>query len=300
MSRSSLLHPRGSLVREEFDVLLTPDDAGWSYSSLRVATLEAGESFEVAVEGEEFAVLPLAGSLKVEADGKRLDLSGRKSVFSSVADWVYVPMGSAFRLYSAHGCEVTLASARARKRYEVVHIDGRDVPVEIRGAGPATRQVNNFMAPGVFDGADRLICVEVLTPEGNWSSYPPHKHDDSPECKVNNEEIYYFRIGKSGGVETSLDGFGMHRLYTADGVTDENVVVSDGDVFCVPRGYHGPSIAAPGYPMYYLNVLAGPGDGRSMAFCDDPAHHWIRDAWEGMGADPRCPMTTAKANPWPA
>ena len=129
------------------------------------------------------------------------------------------------------------------------------------------------------------MAVELLTPDGNWSSYPPHKHDDSPECPVNNEEIYYFRIG--GG-----DGFGLHRLYTSDGEIDDTVAVRDGDVFLIPRGYHGPCIAAPGHPMYYLNVLAGPGDERSMAFCDDPAHHWVRESWAGMTTDPRVPMTT--------
>jgi 5-deoxy-glucuronate isomerase len=85
----------------------------------------------------------------------------------------------------------------------------------------------------------------------------------------------------------------MHRLYTTDGTIDESVAVSDGDVFLIPRGYHGPSIAAPGYPMYYLNVLAGPAPGRSMAFCDDPAHEWVREAWSNMPTDPRCPMTSA-------
>ncbi len=91
------------------------------------------------------------------------------------------------------------------------------------------------------------MCVELLTPDGNWSSYPPHRHDDSPECPVNNEEIYYFRIGRAGSTDVSTDGFGMHRTYTPDGSIDENVVVGDGDVFLVPRGYHGPCIAAPGY-----------------------------------------------------
>ncbi len=111
---------------------------------------------------------------------------------------------------------------------------------------------------------------------------------------MNNEEIYYFRIGEpdgDGGFGYSREGFGLHRTYTPEGDIDQNVVVRDGDVFCVPRGYHGPCIAAPGYPMYYLNVLAGPGGERSMAFCDDPAHHWVRDTWAGMPADPRCPMT---------
>ena len=168
-----------------------------------------------------------------------------------------------------------------------------DVPVELRGAGQSTRQVTNFMSPESWDDAEALMCVEVLTPDGNWSSYPPHKHDASPECPVQNEEIYYFRIGRVGEEACSQEGIGLHRLYTGDGAIDETVEVRDGDVFLIPRGYHGPCVAAPGYTMYYLNVLAGPAPGRSMAFCDDPAHHWVRDSWEGMATDPRCPMTSA-------
>ena len=134
-------------------------------------------------------------------------------------------------------------------------------------------------------------------PTGNWSSYPPHKHDDSPECEVNNEEIYYFRIGDAGATTYTPTGFGMHRTYTGSGheglpQIDENVVVHDGDVFLIPRGYHGPCIAAPGYNMYYLNVLAGPGGERSMAFCDDPTHHWVRDELSAQPMDERLPLLT--------
>jgi 5-deoxy-glucuronate isomerase len=239
------------------------------------------------------AVLPLTGGLEVRVDGRVLLLEGRDSVFTRVTDWAYLPIDADARLSSSGGCEVALPSARASRRFEPVRIDAHDVPVEVRGAGPATRQVTNFMAPGAFDGADRLMCVELLTPDGNWSSYPPHRHDTSPECPVNNEEIYYFRVGRVGQETTSPDGFAFHRTYTPDGVINDSVVIGDGDVFCIPRGYHGPCVAAPGYPLYYLNVLAGPGGTRSLAFCDDPAHHWVRDAWEDMNPDPRCPMTNA-------
>jgi 5-deoxy-glucuronate isomerase len=110
---------------------------------------------------------------------------------------------------------------------------------------------------------------------------------------VRNEEIYYFRVGRNGEPGYAADGFAMHRTYTTDGAIEENVVVRDGDVFLIPRGFHGPCIAAPGYPLYYLNVLAGPDAERSMAFCDDPTHHWVRESWERMPVDPRCPMTSA-------
>ena len=144
------------------------------------------------------------------------------------------------------------------------------------------------------------MCCELITPPGNWSSYPPHKHDASEPCDVVDEEIYYYRIAGADQVTPDPQGFGLHRTYT--GVEhekagldplDESLEVRDGDVVLVPHGYHGPCVAAPGYPMYYLNVLAGPGTERSMAFCDDPAHAWIRDSWAGVPADPRCPVTTA-------
>jgi 5-deoxy-glucuronate isomerase len=192
------------------------------------------------------------------------------------------------------GAELALASARAERRFDPAYIPAADVPIEIRGAGPATRQVTNFLAPGAFDAVDRLICVEVLTPEGNWSSYPPHKHDDTPDSLANNEEIYYFRVGRSGARGTSGEGFALHRTYTADGSIDETVVVRDGDAFLVPRGYHGPCVAAPGYPLYYLNVMAGPNPRRTMAIVDDPAYAWVRESWNGMAADDRVPMTGAE------
>ena len=231
--------------------------------------------------------------MTVRCDGDDVrHLPGEPSVFARVTDFVYVPRDAAVTIVSASGGEVALAMARCDRRLSPRYGPAEDVAVEIRGAGPATRQVTNFMSPEVWEHASRLMCVELLTPDGNWSSYPPHRHDDSPECPVNNEEIYYFRIGRAGSTDVSTDGFGMHRTYTPDGSIDENVVVGDGDVFLVPRGYHGPCIAAPGYTMYYLNVLAGAGGERSMAFCDDPAHHWVRDSWTGMATDPRVPMTS--------
>jgi len=162
----------------------------------------------------------------------------------------------------------------------------------VRGAGQSTRQVTNFMTPDAFPGADRLICCEALTPDGNWSSYPPHKHDGtggSPEI----EEIYYFRIGRVGRSGYAPEGRAVHRTYTDDGSVDVTVTVADGDVFLVPRGYHGPCIAAPGYPLYYLNVMAGPSPERVWQIADDPEYAWIRDTWETQEPDPRCPLTSA-------
>ena len=285
--------PAGSAGRERDPVVITPEDAGWAYCGLRVVELAPGQAREIATGPDEMAVLPLAGGgLRVEVEGRSFRLAGRDSVFARVTDWAYVPIDAEMRLSSDTGAAVALASARASRRFDPVRVDARAVPVEVRGSGPATRQVTNFMAPDAFDGADRLMCVELLTPDGNWSSYPPHKHDGTDGCPVANEEIYYFRIGRAEHSGFDAEGFALHRTYTDDGAVDVNVTVRDGDVFLIPRGYHGPCIAAPGYPLYYLNVLAGPGSERTMAFCDDPTHHWVRASWEGMAPDPRCPMTS--------
>jgi 5-deoxy-glucuronate isomerase len=128
--------------------------------------------------------------------------------------------------------------------------------------------------------------VEVLTPDGNWSSYPPHKHDEHSVTEVPLEEIYYFRIQGRGG-------FGLHRTYTTDRSIDATVTVRDGDIFLTPRGYHGPCVAAPGHTMYYLNVMAGPVE-RAWRICMDPTHEWLTGFLEELGPDPRCPLVTAE------
>ena len=268
--------------------------------------LEPGRPTTVRTGASEAFVLPLSGSLSVEvADeaGEELatvDLQGRVSVFDAVTDFAYVGRDSVVVLTSEAGAEVALPSSRCTQVLPPAYGAAEDVPVEVRGAGPATRQVNNFGVPGVWDHAEKLICCELVTPPGNWSSYPPHKHDTSEPCPVVNEEIYYYRIAGADQVTPSRDGFGYHHTYTGPeheraglAAIDEVAEVRDHDVVLVPHGYHGPCIAAPGYPMYYLNVMAGPADDRMLAFCDDPAHAWVRDTWNGMAPDPRCPVTSA-------
>jgi 5-deoxy-glucuronate isomerase len=261
---------------------------------LRVVRLAPGASLTLATGEDEMAIVPLSGgSSVVEIAGQRLELDGRETVFARVTDWAYAPIDSELRITSADGCEIALASARATRRYDAARIAAEDVAVELRGAGQATRQVTNFMTPETFPGADKLICCEVLTPDGNWSSYPPHKHDDTTRSPVWNEEIYYFRIGAAGTTAYAPDGLALHRTYTSDGSIDATVTVAEGDMFLVPRGYHGPCVAAPGYPLYYLNVMAGPAAERRMEIADDPRYGWIRDSWAAQPTDPRCPMTSA-------
>ena len=284
--------PAGSAAAADDPLLVTPESAGWPRCGLRIVQLPPGGSRVLASGGDELAVLPLSGGrCTVEVEGRRFELRGRESVFARVSDWAYVPIDAELRLSSSDGCELAIASSRAARRFDPTYVEAGDVPVELRGAGQSARQLNNFMVPEVFDGADKLICCEVFTPDGNWSSYPPHKHDASTE--VDNEEIYYFRVGRVGSVGYSPDGYAVHRTYTDDRSIDETLIVRDGDAFLIPAGYHGPCVAAPGYPLYYLNVMASDTGPRKLAFTDDPSQHWIRAAWEGMAPDPRLPMTSA-------
>jgi 5-deoxy-glucuronate isomerase len=271
---------------------VTPESAGWTYAGLRLLSLAPGVPVVVETGEDEVFVVPVSGSVRVsvsDAFEASYELAGRPSVFTHVTDTAYVGRDCVLTLLSEEGAELALPSARCTTALPPAYLPASDAVVEVRGAGPATRQVTSFGVPGAFDGAERLMVCELITPPGNWSSYPPHKHDVTSDCV--NEEIYWYRID-------GADGFGVHRTYTGPehrtaGLPeyDQTLVVRDGDVVLVPHGYHGPCIAAPGYPMYYLNVLAGPGP-RSMGFCDDPAHAWVRESWASEQQDPRVPVTS--------
>ena len=271
----------------DFELVITPEQAGWGFSGLRVLELEAGGAHAFATDGDELIVLPLTGACSVDVDGERFELYGREDVFAAVSDFVYAPRESHIEIASEAGGRFALPSARADRRLAARHVPAEDVPVELRGAGAASRQVNNFCAPEAF-AADRLIALEVLTPSGNWSSYPPHKHDeDRPGVETVLEEIYYYEVARGG--------FGYQRVYGSGPGREIDVCreVRSGDAIVMPHGYHGPSMAAPGYDLYYLNVMAGPGE-RAWRFTDDPAHAWIRDTWAGQEIDPRLPLTAAR------
>jgi len=281
------LHRRaGTLASGPFSVLLTAQEAGWSYSALRVLELRPGESADIASGGDELIVLPLTGACTVDCDGTRFELAGRESVFTAVTDFAYVPRDTSARITSAGGGRFALPAAAAQRRLAPRYGPAGEVPVELRGAGPCSRQVNNFCTPAAFE-TDKLIAVEVLTPAGNWSSYPPHKHDTDRPGESVLEEIYYFELGSGPGGP----GLGYHRVYgTADRPVDLVAEVRSGDVVLVPHGWHGPSMAPPGYDLYYLNVMAGPAAERAWLICDDPAHAWVRGTWPWQPVDVRLPL----------
>jgi 5-deoxy-glucuronate isomerase len=270
---------------------ITPESAGWGFSGLRVLELAPGGAHALATGDDEVIVLPLSGGCTVAVGGETFVLAGRDDVFSALTDFLYVPRDARVEIASDGGGRFALTSSRAARRLEARHVPADRIAIELRGAGQASRQVNNFCGPDVTI-ADRLIAVEVLTPAGNWSSYPPHKHDEEvPGVETALEEIYYFEVAPSPAGDP---GFGYQRVYDSGPGREIDVTaeVRSGDAIVMPHGYHGPSMAAPGYDLYYLNVMAGPGE-RAWRFTDDPAHAWIRASWEGRDLDPRLPLTAA-------
>lgn len=278
------LHLRhGDTADGAWSLVVTPEQAGWAYCGLRVLELAPGATHSFATGPDELLVMPMEGGGVVECESRRFELAGRDGVFSGVTDFAYVPRDAEVRVSSAAGGRFILPSARATSRLEPAYGPAMGVPVELRGAGQASRQVNNVCTPASFP-AGKLMVVEVLTPGGNWSSYPPHKHDEQRDDEAELEEIYYFEVNGHGGL-------GYQRVYSSgpDRQIDLLAEVGSGDVVLVPYGYHGPSMAAPGYDLYYLNVMAGPGAERAWLISDDPAHGWVRETWREQAIDPRLP-----------
>jgi 5-deoxy-glucuronate isomerase len=282
--------PAGTTAAGLFELELTPATTGWTYCSLRILRLPPRGQASFVTGPEEMLVLPLSGSATVTADGEQLDLAGRASVFSGISDFAYLPIEAEVTISSQAGGRFALPGALAARRLPVRYGRADAVPVELRGTGQTSRQVNNFCAPDVFD-CDKLVAVEVLTPAGNWSSYPPHKHDRAGTSEAVLEEIYYFEIDE----RQRGAGMAYQRVYSSgpDRQIDVLAEVRSGDTVLVPHGYHGPSMAAPGHHLYYLNVLAGPAEQRSMSFSFDPAHAWVRDALASDPIDARLPLTSA-------
>lgn len=290
--------PRGAAAAGPWQVSLgTPGSIpvnGWEHTGIRVTDLEPGGSVTLPAEAEERIIIPLRGSVRVTSGGEIYDLAGRASVFTGPADVLYTGTNSGAVIESVDGGRVAVASAPAHHAYPARHIRAAEIPVELRGAGNCSRQVHNFGTPAALE-ADRFIVCEVLTPAGNWSSYPPHKHDEEKDGETQLEEIYYFETRLAAGMpvgDAPADPVGYQRVYASDDRDiDVTAEVRTGDVVLVPYGWHGPAMAPPGYDLYYLNVMAGPGPVREWLISDDPAHGWVRATWEGVDVDPRLPFS---------
>ena len=292
-------YPRGTLAGDGWDCVVDTRIAGWKHTGIRVANLDERGVTLPADENERLLV-PLSGSFRVAHEDTITVLEGRASVFDGPTDVLYLGAGS--RSFVRGPGRLAVAEAPATTRFPSRRIPRDEVPVEIRGAGRDTRQVHNFGTPGTLDAASFIVC-EVITPAGNWSSHPAHKHDQHiPGQESRLEEIYYFEAAVSREMlSTDLasrdlpagkapDPFGMFATYSSPaGEIDTNVIVRTGDIALVPHGYHGPAVAAPEYDLYYLNVMAGPGPERVWQMTDDPAQAWIRGSWESVPTDPRLP-----------
>jgi 5-deoxy-glucuronate isomerase len=263
----SRLHLRQHTPDREHRVIrVTPESAGWRYVGFDLYKLAAEETVAAATGSREVCIVFISGLGKAEVDGEDLGGIGRRLiVFDGRPYAIYVPAGSKWKIVAETELELAVCSApgaRGSRPARVIKPD--DLTVITRGKGSNTRYVTNIISED--DPADSLLVVEVLTPSGNASSYPPHKHDrDAFPAETLLEEVYYHRINPS-------QGFAFQRIYTDDRSLDVTMTIEDGDVTLVPRGYH-PCAALHGYDLYYLNVMAGPK--RAWRFHNDPAHEWI-------------------------
>ena len=254
------------------------EDFGYEYLSFETRKLAAGEKCDGETVGRELAIVALGGVFSVKSSrGEWQHIGGRASVFEGLPYTLYLPVNTAFTVSADTDCDLAFCYSRAEEEHPARLVTPDEVTIEIRGGGNATRQINGMLPPGF--PAHRLIVVEVFTPAGGWSSFPPHKHDvHNPPGEVDLEEIYYYRIDRP-------EGFAVQKVYTADRRIDETMTVRDGELVLVPEGYH-PVVAAHGYNVYYLNALAG--SARSLAASDDPDYAWVKGTWTEK--DPRLPM----------
>ena len=247
-------------------VKVTPESAGWEYVGFEVLWLARGPKLERHTAERELCVVVLSGRCRLlTPDRDWGDLGGRTTVFDGLPDSVYLPPGTPYRLMClSEQAEVALASAPAQRGAPALRVAPGDIEVEFRGTGAMEREIRPILMED--RPAERLLVVEVITPNGHWSSYPPHKHDEEAlPAESRLEETYYHRLTPTGG-------FALQRVYSADRSLDDTLSVGDGDVVLVPRGYHAVS-APPGYDLYYLNVMAGPV--RTWRVRNDPDHEWL-------------------------
>lgn len=288
-----VIHP-GAASEPGVIVEVTPEKAGWRYISFQLRRLAAGSSWSFDTGEHELAIVPLSGRVSIKSSrGSWSHVGGRESVFSGLPYALYLPRRTSLTVTGNIGeteCEFAVALAPADRDFEAHLVTPRDIKIEIRGGDNATRQINNILPPGF--PCQRLVVVEVYTPGGNWSSYPPHKHDvhktgaDGTVVEADLEEVYFYKIDKP-------DGFAFQRVYTAPesplqqaGMPIDAVVLAgNNDVVLIPEGYH-PVTSPPGYTTYYLNVLAG--SAQSLANSEDPRYAWVRQQYHAL--DPRVPI----------
>jgi 5-deoxy-glucuronate isomerase len=282
-SESLLIRPRPLRGGSGEMIAFTPEAVGWDHLGFISMRLRHHESVSTNTGGTEIGIVVLSGRCSVESSvGTWRNFGGRVNVFDGLPYTLYLPRDVEYTLTGETDCEVAICSCPAERQFPARLITPDQVKVEVRGGGNATRQISNILMP---EGeADRLIIVEVYTPAGNWSSFPPHKHDmHNPPGEVDLEEIYYYRMERP-------EGYAIQRVYSYDGVRDATLTVRDGELVLIPDGYH-PVVAAHGYNIYYLNALAG--SARSLAASLDPNYAWVMSTWTEQ--DPRVPFVSQRS-----
>lgn len=264
-----LLRPAGTTGKVHE---VTPASAGWSYVGFGLYRLAPGEVVAEPTGGTEVILVLVEGRARIGAGNMSFgELGARMDVFERTPPHaVYIPAGSDWSATATTACTLAVCTAPAKpgRPAQVIGPDG--IPQETRGTGTNTRYINAIAMEG-RDVADSLLVTEVYTPAGNWSSYPPHRHDEDDFPRMTYlEETYYHRLNPA-------QGFAFQRVFTEDGTLDETMTVENHDVVLVPKGHH-PCGAPYGYELYYLNVMAGPL--RKWRFANHPDHDWIaaRDA----------------------
>jgi 5-deoxy-glucuronate isomerase len=250
--------------------------------------LKRDGAWDFETRESELALVVLGGTCQVSSNrGTWMDVGRRPHVFAGMPYTLFLPPETRFTLKAtSEQLDIAYGWCAAREVYPARLVSPADVEIEIRGGGNVTRQINKMIPPGF--PCSRLVVVEVYTPSGNWSSYPPHKHDEHIVDEMGNlleadlEEVYFYKIDRP-------EGFAYQRIYTPGRSIDELVLARDNHLVLSPQGYH-PVVAAPGYNCYYLNMLAG--SAQSLAASDDPEHTWVKETWKDK--DPRLPLVSMK------
>ena len=273
---------------------ITTAEAGWNHLNFMARTMKQGQKWVGETGNNEYLFVLLGGNFSAETSaGTWKTTNGRKDVFSGLPHALYLPQHTRFDITPAGSfLDIACGWCIAEQLFPAHYItpsDVADMGIEYRGGDNASRQINRILPPG--SPVNRLVCVEVYTPSGNWSSFPAHKHDTRKIHPVSGalmeaslEEIYFYKMDKP-------QGFAIQKVYTDDRSLDELAEAHHNDVVLVPEGYH-PVVAGHGYNVYYLNFLAG--SDQSLANTDDPDHKWIYGTWKGM--DPRIPIVTIEMN----
>ena len=267
-------------------IQVTPQSAQWDHLSFGARKMRRSDRWDFETHDNELALVVLGGTCQIKSNvGNWTEVGRRPNVFAGMPYTLFLPTGTQFTMEAqSEHLDIAYGWCIAKDVHPARLVKPAEVEIEIRGGGNVTRQINKMIPPGF--PSSRLVVVEVYTPSGNWSSYPPHKHDEHIVDKAGNileadlEETYFYKIDRP-------EGFAYQRIYTPDRKIDEMLLARDSHVVLSPQGYH-PVVAAPGYNCYYLNMLAG--SAQSLAATDDPDYAWVKETWADQ--DPRLPLVT--------